>query len=75
MPPAILNAGIVMPKKLKMNVPGDAERGQHEEARQRRAERRPRLGARSWLPVSARKIGSAANGSTIEKSDPKQTSA
>ena len=26
-------------------------------------------------PVSARKMGSAANGSTIEMSDPKQTSA
>ena len=65
--------GIVMLKKLKMNVPAtpSTSPGRRSTLNDETRAVRARM-AGSWPPVRARNIGSAANGSTIDTSDPKQ---
>src|SRR5215472_5006929 len=72
-PPAILKAGTVMPKKRKMSEPprpnAVSTRKQVSEARRAMLA----CASRGCSPTRARKMGTAAKGSTMEKSDPKQT--
>ena len=73
MPPAILKAGMVMLKKLKMNEPA---RPNELSTRRQVSAARSAVAPCSALvcaPTRPKKTGTAANGSTIEKSDPKQT--
>ncbi|CAN5803471.1 hypothetical protein BH09MYX1_BH09MYX1_43720 [soil metagenome] len=73
-PPAILNAGSEIEKKLMMIEPAAANttRTPKHVTDARSAIRR--RSSRERSPVSATKIGSAANGSTIAKTDPNVTS-
>jgi hypothetical protein len=72
MPPATLNAGMVIPKKWKIAVPAAAKSESTISAVRQARRAIARCERRCSPPTSARKTGTQAMGSTIENSEGKQ---